>query len=343
MSAPVTDLEHVLRRTEPLWEEVRGQRIFITGGTGFFGSWLLESFVWANRQLGLDARAVVLTRSPEVFAEKAAHLAADPAIELQRGDVQTFDFPAGEFSHIVHAATETAARTPADLFASNVAATRRVLEFAERCGARKLLFTSSGAVYGAQPPTITHVGEKYAGAPLTSDPATAYGQSKRISEFLCAAAGERHDLHVTIARCFAFVGPWLPLRADFAIGNFIADALRGGSIQVKGDGTPWRSYLYAADLAIWLWTILFAGQSGRGYNVGSDADLTIAELASLVAEVVNPGAAVATALAPDPARPPQRYVPSIDRARTELGLEPWVDLREAIRRTAEWHRASLVS
>jgi dTDP-glucose 4,6-dehydratase len=201
---------------------------------------------------------------------------------------------------------------------------------------RALLLTSSGAVYGPQPPDLERVPEEYAGAPLPNDPTAGYAHGKRAAEFLCSVAGEA-GLQVKIARCFAFVGPLLPLDANFAIGNFIRDAEKAEHIGVTGDGTPRRSYLYAADLAIWLWTILLKGQAGRPYNVGSDADLSIADLARLVAAVLAPDVPIYVAEQAAADAPPSRYVPSTDRAAQELNLHSWVDLADAVRRTADWY------
>jgi nucleoside-diphosphate-sugar epimerase len=314
---------------------------FHHGGTGFFGCWLLESFAYANDQLGLKARAVVLTRNPGAFAAKAPHLAERPDLEFVTGDVRTFPFPEGSFSHVIHAGTTSSAPVePGEMFATIVDGTRRVLEFAAAHGTRKLLFVSSGAVYGRQPSDLAHIPEDYPGAPDPLDPASAYGEGKRAAELLCALANRKPGLETKIARCFAIVGPHLPLDAHFAIGNFIRDALRGGPIQVMGDGTPFRSYLYAADLTIWLWTILFRGKPGRAYNVGSEIALSISEAARKVAGIFQLPLEVQIAKTPAPAQQPERYVPSTARARAELGLRELISLEEAVRRTIQWDRDS---
>jgi dTDP-glucose 4,6-dehydratase len=200
------------------------------------------------------------------------------------------------------------------------------------------LAASSGAVYGRQPPELTHIPETYAGAPDPLDPASAYGEGKRLAEHLCALYHHRHGIDTKIARCFAFVGPHLPLDAHFAIGNFIRDALAGGPVRVSGDGTPCRSYLYAADLAVWLWTILFRAPACRPYNIGSGESVTILEAARAVAESAGlPPSAVTVARSPS-AAPPQRYVPDVSRAETELGLRAWTPLGEAVARTLRFHQ-----
>jgi dTDP-glucose 4,6-dehydratase len=223
------------------------------------------------------------------------------------------------------------------MFTTIVEGTGRVLEFARRHGTGKLLLTSSGAVYGRQPSEITHLAEEYAGGPDTADPKSVYGEGKRSAELLCSLYSANHGIECKISRCFAFVGPHLPLDIHFAIGNFIRDVMHGGPVQVNGDGTPYRSYLYAADLAVWLWTILFQGASCRPYNVGSEHGLSIAELARKVAEALNPAVPVRIAEPAVPGKEAARYVPSTKRAQQELGLREHVPLPEAIRRTAAWY------
>lgn len=335
------ELDEALDRTREAWEELRGGRLFITGGTGFFGCWILESFLHANERLNLGAGAVVLTRNPEAFRCRASHLAHSPAVRLHGGDVVDFSWPAGQFTHVIHAANEWSAAHPADplgLIEHSVRGTRRVLELSAARGVRKLLLTSSGAVYGPATPSRRLVGEDEPPTSLPLESRWAYAEAKRAAELMCATGARQHGFEAKIARGFAFIGPYLPLDAHFAAGDFIRDALAGRELMVQSSGTAVRSYLYGSDLAAWLWTILFRGASSRPYNVGSDQCLTVSELAEAVARQVAPPLTVRVTGCAQPHETVDFYAPDIGRARRELGLDVWISLEEGLRRTLAWHR-----
>ena len=339
---PADDLDHVVALTRTHWELTRGQRIFITGGTGFFGTWLLESAVHANRILDLGLQVTALSRDPAAFLRKCPHLAGTPGLEFLSGDVREFEGPTGDFRYVVHAASSVgrslAVDPPQEVIGTLVEGTRRVLAFADRCGARGLLLISSGAVYGKQPPDLARIPENYHGMLDPLETGAAYGVGKRQAEQLCEAHARTHDCAVKIARCFAFVGPHLPLDGPYAMGNFIRDALAGGPIRVAGDGTPRRSYLYAADLTIWLWTMLFRGAAGCVCNVGSPDDISIGEVAAQVSASMPAPSAVEIACSARPGAAVSRYVPDTSRAWRDLQLRVWITPAEAIRKTIAWHR-----
>ena len=340
--SPSRDILEMMARTRDLWEQLRGKSLFITGGTGFFGRWLLESFAHANRELDLNLKVVVLTRDIDEFCRKAPHLALDPAIRFHEGDVTTFAFPSGTFTHIIHAAATSADETfkgedPLRKFDTLVRGTRRTLEFAADCETQRFLFASSGVAYGVAPPGMASIPESFSGAPDTLDVDSALGHGKRSAEFLCAYFAAKHGWDLSVARCFSFVGPFLPLDIHYAIGNFIKQANENQEIIVKGDGTPLRSYLYMADLIAWLLTLLLKAPPGQIFNVGSDQAISIRDLAHLVRDVLCPGKpvrilgeqaySVGNAVR-------SHYVPDISKARNALGLDVWTPLEEAIRRTS---------
>jgi dTDP-glucose 4,6-dehydratase len=337
------DLDHILATTEGIWEALRGQRLFITGGTGFVGTWLTESLAWADTTLNLGVEAVLLTRNPDAFRAKAPSVANHKSIRLLRGTAQSFEFSQGEFQFVIHAATESAtkptAENPAGSFDADLAATRRVLEFARQTGTRRLLFTSSGAVYGRQPEDLPGIPEDYSGAPSATDEKSAYGQAKRASEFLCTMYSRQFGFDTLIARLFAFVGPHLPLEG-YAVGNFLRDAMSGSSIRIESDGSTVRSYLYAADMAAWLWTILLKGESAHPYNVGSPKAITVRELANEVAKTAD--RKIGIEVLGRSGVPATRYVPDTSRAERELGLTARVSLEESLRRTMAWNRTQAV-
>lgn len=297
------------------------RRIFITGGTGFFGKSMLDyrlrhpDWEWAQ------AEWIILSRSPERFVAVHPQLANQPGVSFAAGDVRDFAFSQGPFDAIIHAAT-SAVTTLSDAEMTSVIldGARHVADFAKAAGCRTILFTSSGAVYG---PRTTPAAESDA-----CNPATAYGKGKLAAERMLAETG----LNVKIARCFAFTGPYLNRGIHFAIGNFIQDCLDGKPIIINGDGTPLRSYLYADDLVKWLFTILERGEAGRPYNVGSAEALSIRALAEKVRSALGANNEIKVLGVPT-GEAPSVYVPEIGRARQELGLVEGVPLEQAILRT----------
>lgn len=297
-------------------------RVFITGGTGFFGKSILD-YLKRHPDFRADDEWTILSRDPERFqSQNAALLDQGRKIRFVAGDVRNFKAE-GRYDAIIHAAT-AAVTTMADdeMTSTIVEGTRHVLDFAKSCGARKILLTSSGAVYG---PQSAPVGED---APC--NPVTAYGKGKLAAERMCVESG----LDAKIVRCFAFVGPYLNRDIHYAIGNFIRDCLAGEPIVIKGDGTPHRSYLYADDLVEWLFAVLDRGISCRPYNVGSPEGLSICDLAERVRTALNSKSDIRVLGVRVPGAPPSVYVPDVSRAKRELGLGVTVGFAEAIRRSS---------
>ena len=326
------------------WEPLRGQRLFLTGGTGFVGKWLLATLLHANERLELGCSVTVLSRNPDAFRVEAGFLANASGVTLLRGDVRSFEPPAGPFDVVIHAATDVvAAAAPLDVFDSCVLGTRRVLDLAVAARARQVLLVSSGALYGRQPDEVLGVAETYQGAPDISDVRSAYGEGKRVTEWLGAAYAQQAGLDVRVARCFAFLGPYLPLDKHFALGNFLRDAMAGQPIVIRGDGTAQRTYLYAADMAAWLWAILLRGERGGTYNVGGSEVVSVAQLATRVSSVLGSTSAVTVQQQRTAGMAPERYVPDTRKAQRGLALPSPLPLDQAIQRTADWHRAKTTS
>lgn len=318
------------------WKSLEGLSVLFTGGTGFIGKWLLATLLDADESLDLNCRITVLSRNPSAFQRVWPVFAS--RINWISGNV--CDFPMGRwhFDVIIHAATDVVSHSsPQDIFSTCLDGTRRVLQLARQAGTSRFLLLSSGAVYGPLPEGMTHVAETYNGGPDPLLAASAYGEGKRVSEWLVSQASTG-GLEAKIARIFTLVGPHLSLNKHFAIGNFLRAALAGEEILVEGDGTPFRSYLYAADMAAWLWAVLLKGKPGRAYNVGSEESLSISAIADRTLSVLKCPSRIKILNKIKIDTPSRHYVPNTMRARTELNLPPALALDEAILRTANWYR-----
>ena len=314
-------------------------KLLLTGGTGFFGRALI-------RYLNHDYKTVeiyILSRNPGRFIAEYPHLNANDSVKFLKGDIQQRDSLPWDksFTHVLHAATDSTigpSLSPLKRYEQIVDGTRNILDLAVATGARRFLFTSSGAIYGPQPTDLAAIPEDYTGSPPLYATNTAYGQAKRTAEHICHLMGEEHELEIVIARCFAFIGADLPINAHFAVGNFIRDARSAREITVQGDGTSLRTYLDQHDLAHWLMTLLRHGKQGQTYNVGSNEVVSIAELAYLVRDVIAPNKPVRILGRAKIGTAGKRYIPDIRKIQKELGLSVRISLKEAISITETNHK-----
>lgn len=337
------DLEHIAQHVEPLAGALRGAHLFITGGTGFFGIWLLEGLLWASQRHDLNLQVSVLSRSPEGFLKRAPHLAGHKVLRFVTGSATDFPSDGVRYSHIIHAASETNLERSADWplrhFRTAMDGTQRLLDMASAHKSEAVLVTTSGAVYlGADIPREDRFFEAQSGIADYLSEKHLYGQVKRTMEIMTCLGASQHGYRGLIARCFAFIGPYLPMEGNYAAGNFLRDALAEKPIVIEGDGTPLRSYMYMADLAAWLLTILVRGGNGTPYNVGGGRAVSIAELANCIANSAGRAGTVTIRKTPMPGARPAAYLPDITRAQQDLGLAIGIDLEESVRRTLAWFR-----
>lgn len=310
-------------------------KLLVTGGTGFFGRALLRRWLDDEKHGKSLPEVTVLTRSPESFLQSHPEFSNKEWLSFHEGNILDFiSLPHNEFfTHILHGATESTigpSLQALQRYDEIVNGTRNILDYAVKMNVKRILLISSGGVYGPQPKSLEKIPESCLTIPDPLDSMSAYSMAKRASEHLCSLYRDRYGLESVIARCFSFVGKDLPLKAHFAIGNFIYDALYSPEIKVLGDGFPLRSYMNQNDLAEWLFCILDKGISGNVYNVGSDQPISISNLAHLVRDILSPSKTVVMKNVNSTFQGRNIYIPDISAIKTDLQLDLKVSLRESI-------------
>ncbi len=322
------------------WQNIDGKKIFITGGTGFFGKWWLACYLYAKKHLGVKAEITILSRSPGFFISEFPECnIAD--ISWCVGDITTFVPPEINFDFIIHMARNDAKaslKDPISQFYSIVFGTKQVLEMAIRNSDCTLLFISSGAVYGnyscARSEDLLSKTDL-----LNSD--NGYLIAKQAAEQLCSLYHKQYGLNVKIARCFTFLGPFLQLNTHFAAGNFIHSVIHNHDIIIKSDGKAIRSYMYPTDLIDWLMAIMIQGKPIVPYNVGSSCQVSIQDLAQTIIDVSNNPVEykVMGKISANDHR--HVYVPDTSKTEYSLGVKLKIDLKQMILSTIRWYYSSV--
>ena len=306
-------------------------RILVTGGAGFIGSHLCERLL----DDGYDVLCVDNYYSST--KDNIAHLIGNPRFEVIRHDV-TFPLYV-EVDEIYHLACPASPvhyqRDPVQTTKTAVHGSINMLGLAKRTGA-KILLTSTSEVYGD--PAVHPQDEDYWGNVNPIGPRACYDEGKRCSETLFFDYHRQHDLKIKVVRLFNTYGPRMHPHDGRVVSNFIVHALADSALTVYGKGEQTRSFCYVDDLIDGLMAMMASPNSVTGpINLGNPGEFTIAELADKVIRMTGTSAGIE--YRPLPQDDPVRRQPNIDRARTELGWGPMIDLDEGLKRTIDYFRS----
>jgi nucleoside-diphosphate-sugar epimerase len=318
-------------------DKIVNSEVMITGASGFVGSWLVGSWLWARESLKGKGRLLLVCRNIEGLTQQYASSISAGHLILHASDVRSLNFPSSFKPRLViHAATPAReslnVSNPLEMLNIIIDGQKRLLEISQQGGVERFLFLSSGAVYGTIPLNLKQVHEDYSGAPQLNNTSMAYHEGKRVAELMGNICSQNGSMGFVSARLFAFLAPFLPIDEHFAAGNFIGNAIRNEDIIIKSGGGSIRSYQYGTDLATWLWALLVRGKSGDAYNVGSDESLSIKELAEKVAEISASGISVKI-MGKDEVTNISQYVPSVKKMRQEFKLDNQIRLQQSIIRS----------
>jgi nucleoside-diphosphate-sugar epimerase len=305
-------------------------RAVVTGGAGFLGSHLCD--LLRAREWDVVAVDNFLTGN----RDNVAHLADDTGFSLVEHDVITGIPVAGPVDAVLHLASpasppEYLAHPFATLEVGSIG-TRHALELARTNGARFLL-ASTSEIYGD--PLVHPQPESYFGNVNSVGPRAVYDEAKRYAEAITMAYHREFGVDTKIVRIFNTYGPRLRAADGRVVSNFLAQAMRGDSLTVYGDGKQTRSFCFVSDEVEGLCALLESDHVGP-VNIGNPGEFTMLELAELVLEVT--GSASDLVFEPLPTDDPKQRRPDISLAERVLGWHPRVELREGLARTYDWYR-----
>lgn len=322
------------------FKELHEKTILITGGTGFFGAWLLSLFYQLNKTQLVNV--VVVSRNPDRFLNRYQQYKNKSWLRFIKKEILQLTKIDLNVDFVIHAAAGTSISDHEQHYTmlhEIIQNGDHIIKKSTDAGVEKLLIISSGAVYGKQPADTIKVSEGHSLACSSLDPFSAYGEGKRCIELFGAIASKTSHLHVTSARCFTFSGAGLPLNQQYALGNFVYSALFEKQLHITGNGKTIRSYLHGADLAAHLLLVLLKGERCEAYNIGSGEPVTIKELAEKVRDLLSPGKKIYFAHTEKNTENISRYLPDITKVKT-LGAKETISLESSILNMADYARIS---
>ena len=335
-----SDLKFIFTKCKYEFDLLTNKSILITGGTGFFGKWFLELIFYANKNYNTNILTTLITRNENRFLLENPHFKNNKFLKIIQIDIVDLKKINHKFDFLLHMAATSATETFNGETDANKTSTlfngaKNIMEIAIASNIPKILFTSSGVVYGSSSKDMKD--EDDVSHSLGLEKRNGLAKGKILAEDIISNLSLENNINFKIARCFSFVGPYLPLNIHYAIGNFINDATFKDEILINGNGSPYRSYLYISDTLIWLIKLLVGNEEGV-FNVGSERRIKIVELANMVRDIVAPSKKVIIQEKEMHEGNFKRdvYLPNTSKIRDSLGVKEWTSLEDAILKTAKF-------
>ena len=335
-----SDLNFIFKKCINEFNLLSNKSILITGGTGFFGKWFLELIFYTNKHYNTNILTTVITRNRDKVLLENPHYKNNKFLKIIQTDILDLKKINHKFDFLLHMAATSAKETFNGETDANKTKTlsngaKNIMDIAIENNIPKILFTSSGVVYGSSSKDMKEEGD--ACHTLDLEKSNGLAKGKFLAENTISNMSLENNINFKIARCFSFVGPYLPLDIHYAIGNFINDAIFNDKILINGNGSPYRSYLYISDTLIWLIKLLVGNEEGV-FNVGSERRIKIVELANMVRDIVAPSKKVIIQEKEMHEGNFKRdiYLPNTSKIRDSLGVKEWTSLEDAILKTAKF-------
>jgi len=313
----------------------KGPVTLVTGGAGFLGSHLCD------RLLSEGHNVVALDNLITGNTDNIAHLSGNPRFRFIKQDVTEYLFYPGKIDYIFHFASPASPidylELPIQTLKVGSLGTHKALGLAREKNARFVL-ASTSEVYGD--PLVHPQTEDYWGNVNPIGPRGVYDEAKRFAEAITFAYHRSHGVDTKIVRIFNTYGPRMRLRDGRVVPAFIGQALKGEPFSVFGDGSQTRSFCYCTDLIDGIFRLATSKEHGP-INIGNPTELTVKQFAEAIRDIV--GSKSTIDYKPLPVDDPKQRRPDITRARTLLGWEPKVALKEGLEKTIDYFRARIGS
>lgn len=337
-----SDLKYIAGADLP-WELLRNKTVLIAGASGFLPSYMVETLLYLNETMQYDIRVLGLVRDFKKAQERFSYYKENKSLILIAQDVCDKISIDEDINYIIHAASQATPKVflndPVGTIAPNVIGTSNLLNLAKEKKVEGFLFFSTTGVYGFADEKKYPLKEDCFGFLNTMDLSSCYIESKRMGENMCVAWMRQYSVPVKIIRPAITYGPGAKLDDGRSFADFISNVINHRDIEIFSDGKALRSFCYLADATVGFFTVMLKGKVGEAYNIAADREISIVDLAKLLAEKVFPERKLNVIMKKDASR---NYL-RINLARTamditkakELGWKINFSLEEGFKRTVE--------